>query len=159
MKAASARSLLALLAAAGLAACARSVPAGSPAGSSAPGEKASPSASSRPDPASGICPRETPLDPGPNARAAATAAAEAAVPQRYGRPIDTTGFQVARVYPADLASGYGPVAYGLCGSEVGQRTWVVELSFPKMLPSADLSAGQLFLSRFQDGWKVWFQYH
>ena len=34
-----------------------------------------------------------------------------------------------------------------------------KLSFPKMLPSANLSAGQLFLSRFQDGWKVWFQYH
>ena len=154
IKAASALSLLALLAAAALAACARSMPAGS-----APGEKALPSASSRPDPASGICPKEAPLDPGPDARGAATAAAVTAVPQRYGRPIDTTGFQVARVYPADLASGYGPVAYGLCGSEVGQRTWVVELSFPKMLPSADLSAGQLFLSRFQNGWKVWFQYH
>jgi hypothetical protein len=152
MKAASALFLLAMLAAAALTGCARSMPAGS----SGP---ASPSGSSRPDTASGICPRETPLDPGPGAGAAATSAAEAAVPQRYRRPIDTTGFQVARAYPADLTSGYGPVAYGLCGSEIGQRTWVVELSFPKMLPSADLSAGQLFLSRFQDGWKVWFQYH
>jgi hypothetical protein len=28
-----------------------------------------------------------------------------------------------------------------------------------MGPSVDLSAGQLFLSRFPDGWRVWFQYH
>ena len=106
-----------------------------------------------------VCPLATPLDPGPDARAAATAAAVAEVPKRYPPHIDTTGFQVSNAYLADPSSGFGSIAFGLCGTAIGQRTWVVELFFPKMLPSADLSAGQLFLSRFPDGWKVWFQYH
>jgi hypothetical protein len=105
------------------------------------------------------CPSETPLDPGAGAKDAAIAAAQAAVPQRYPPHIDIGGFQVTDAYPADPSSGYGSIAYGLCGATVGQRTWVVELSFPRMAPSVDLSAGQLFLSRFPDGWKVWFQYH
>jgi hypothetical protein len=105
------------------------------------------------------CPTATVLDPGPDARTAATAAAVAAVPQRYRPHIDTTGFQVTNAYPADPSAGFGAIAYGLCGAAIGQRTWVVELSFPKMAPSVSLSEGQLFLSRFTDGWKVWFQYH
>jgi hypothetical protein len=105
------------------------------------------------------CPTETLLDAGPDARAAATAAAVAAVAQRYPPHVDIAGFQVTNAYPADPSSGYGAIAYGLCGASVGERTWVVELSFPKMAPSVDLAAGQLFLSRFADGWKVWFQYH
>ncbi|MFN2591806.1 MAG: hypothetical protein ABR532_03110 [Candidatus Dormibacteria bacterium] len=107
----------------------------------------------------GHCPTETVLDPGAGARNAAVAAAQAAVPQRYPPHIDITGFRVTDAYPADASSGYGAIAYGLCGAAVGQRTWVVELSFPKMAPSVDLSAGQLFVSRCPDGWKVWFQYH
>jgi len=146
-----------------LAACARAVtPAGAPTGPSP--TAATPSAqgsSSTVVPASpdSRCPTETPLDPGPDAKVSATAAAVAAVPQRYPPRIDTTGFQVTDAYPADPSSGFGAIAYGLCGTAVGQRTWVVELSFPKMAPSVNLSAGQLFLSRFADGWKVWFQYH
>ena len=114
---------------------------------------------SRPAPmVSSPCPAQTPLAPGPYAPPSSVSAAVAAVPQRYGQ-IDTTGFQVDKAYQADPSNGFGAIAFGLCGEVIGSRTWVVELSFPRMLPSADLSAGQLFLSRFPDGWKVWFQYH
>ena len=72
------------------------------------------------------CPSETPLDPGAGARDAAVAAAEAAVPQRYPPHIDVAGFRVTDAYPADPSSGYGSIAYGLCGPIVGpivgQRT-------------------------------------
>ena len=158
---------LALLA---LAACARGYPppgvvtnqgAGAPT-STAEGEPQGgqgPSAAPGPRTPDSHCPSETPLDPGAGARDAAIAAAEAAVPQRYPPHIDVAGFRVTDAYAADPSSGYGSIAYGLCGTTVGQRTWVVELSFPRMAPSVDLSAGQLFLSRFPDGWKVWFQYH
>jgi hypothetical protein len=149
-----------------LAACARGNPpqgVGTNAGADAPTSTAQggPAASSAPGPRTpdSHCPSETPLDPGAGARDAAIAAAEAAVPQRYPPHIDVAGFRVTDAYPADQSSGYGSIAYGLCGAIVGQRTWVVELSFPRMAPSVDLSAGQLFLSRFPDGWKVWFQYH
>jgi len=161
-------SLMALMALAlvALAACARSnrpQGVGTNPGAGAPTSTAQGGAAPSPAPGQhtpgSYCPSETPLDPGAGARDAAIAAAEAAVPQRYPPHVDVAGFQVAKAYPADASSGYGAIAYGLCGATVGQRTWVVELSFPKMAPSADLSAGQLFLSRFPDGWKVWFQYH
>jgi hypothetical protein len=149
-----------------LAACARGNPpqgVGTNPGAAAPTSTAQggPAASSAAGPRTpdSHCPSETPLDPGAGAGNAAMAAAEAAVPQRYPPHIDVAGFRVTDAYPADPSSGYGSIAYGLCGAIVGQRTWVVELSFPKMAPSVDLSAGQLFLSRFPDGWKVWFQYH
>ena len=156
-----------LLSLAALAACARANPpqgvgtttsAGAPAPSGAT-SGATPGSISGPATPDSHCPSQTPLDPGADAKSAATAAAQAAVPQRYPPHIDITGFRVTDAYAADPASGYGSIAYGLCGQVVGQRTWVVELSFPKMAPSVDLSAGQLFLSRFPDGWRVWFQYH
>ena len=161
---------LVALALVALAACARGNPpqsVGTKTGTGAPTSTAQgglqggpgPSAAPGPRTPDSHCPGETPLDPGAGARDAAIAAAEAAVPQRYPPHIDVAGFRVADAYPADPSSGYGTIAYGLCGAIVGQRTWVVELSFPKMAPSVDLSAGQLFLSRFPDGWKVWFQYH
>jgi hypothetical protein len=156
-----------LLSLAALAACARASPpqgvgTNTSTGALAPSgatSGATPGSISGPATPDSHCPSQTPLDPGADAKSAATAAAQAAVPQRYPPHIDITGFRVTDAYAADPASGYGSIAYGLCGQVVGQRTWVVELSFPKMAPSVDLSAGQLFLSRFPDGWKVWFQYH
>jgi hypothetical protein len=167
-----------LLSLTALAACARANPpqgvgtntsTGDPApsahSSQAPAPGSGPTSGSISGPISGPatpdshCPSQTPLDPGADAKTAATAVAEAAVPKRYPPHIDIAGFRVTDAYAADPALGYGAIAYGLCGQVVGQRTWVVELSFPKMAPSVDLSAGQLFLSRFPDGWKVWFQYH
>jgi hypothetical protein len=107
---------------------------------------------------SSLCPSQAPLDPGPDAQTGATAAAVAAVPERYGS-LNTSGFQVTSAAPASPTSGFGAIAFTLCGATVGQRTWVVELSFPAELPSQDLSAGQLFLCRFPNGWAVWYQYH
>jgi hypothetical protein len=163
-----------LLSLAALAGCARGNPAqgvginpeaGGPSAHSAPSAQVSQGVSPtvRPTVRQGSpdsrCPSETPLDPGPDANAAATAAATEAVPQRYPPHIDVTGFRVTDAYAADPSWSYGAIAYGLCGDVVGHRTWVVELSFPKMAPSVNLSAGQLFVSRFPEGWKVWFQYH
>jgi len=51
------------------------------------------------------------------------------------------------------------IALNMCGSVVGGRTWIVELHFPKLEPSASLSQGQAFVSRFRSGWRVWYRYH
>ena len=89
------------------------------------------------------------------------AAASKAVPSLYpGR--DHARYTVTAAYPAasNAGSGFGAIPAGMCGATVGARTWVVELHFPAFdKTSADLAQGQLFLSRFKDGWKVWFQYH
>jgi hypothetical protein len=82
----------------------------------------------------------------------------------------------ARIQAAALAPGFGPAleelsarsayagAYGgivkhQCGTLVFRRTVVVELLFPKMLPSASLSQGVVFVSLFSTGYQVWYVYH
>ena len=42
-----------------------------------------------------------------------------------------------------------------CSNLVRQRTVVVDLLFPKMLPSASLSEGVVLVSLFKTGYKVW----
>jgi len=42
-----------------------------------------------------------------------------------------------------------------CNSRVRNRTVVVDLLFPKMLPSASLSEGVVFVSLFRTGYQVW----
>lgn len=55
-------------------------------------------------------------------------------------------------------SGYGQVAAHFCGRAVANSTWVAQLEFPKYLPSASLSEGQLFITKTRQGWDVWFRY-
>jgi hypothetical protein len=42
-----------------------------------------------------------------------------------------------------------------CGKAIQARTIVVELRFPKELPSASQSQGVVFVSRFKSGYQVW----
>lgn len=42
-----------------------------------------------------------------------------------------------------------------CSDTVRRRTVVVDLLFPKMLPSASLSKGVVLISRFPSGYRVW----
>lgn len=42
-----------------------------------------------------------------------------------------------------------------CNSQARNRTVVIDLLFPKMLPSASLSEGVVFLSLFPTGYQVW----
>ena len=78
----------------------------------------------------------------------------------------------ARIQAPALYKGFGPAVVELawlakfklnvwaaapfnCGSLVRNRTVVVDLLFPKMLPSASLSEGVVFVSRFRTGYRVW----
>jgi hypothetical protein len=123
-----------------------------------------PPASSTADPVSSalnVCPTVLPLVPGPDAAAQAKAAAVKVVPTIYP-PEPTKDFTVTAVYPASTGGpyGYGTIAYGTCGKTIGDRTWVVEVHFPHdPMGSASTGNGQLFLSEFSTGWKVWYRYH
>jgi hypothetical protein len=51
-----------------------------------------------------------------------------------------------------------PVLLGVafqCGKKIQARTIVVELRFPKELPSGSLSEGVVFVSSFKSGYQVW----
>lgn len=79
--------------------------------------------------------------------------------------------QARRQAPA-LYKGFGPAVVELswlaklqlnvwastplnCTSQVRNRTVVVDLLFPRMLPSASLSEGAVLVSRFRTGYRVW----
>lgn len=78
----------------------------------------------------------------------------------------------ARIQAPALYKGFGPAVVELawranfrlnvwaatpfrCSELVRNRTIVVDLLFPKMLPSASLSKGVVFVSRFSTGYQVW----
>jgi hypothetical protein len=51
--------------------------------------------------------------------------------------------------------GRGGEVKSQCGAGTQQRTVVVDLQFPSLSPSASLSQGTVFVSRFGDGYQVW----
>jgi hypothetical protein len=78
----------------------------------------------------------------------------------------------ARIQAPALYKGFGPAVVELawlakfkltvwaaapfnCSQRVRDRTVVVDLLFPKMLPSASLSEGVVFVSLFRTGYQVW----
>jgi hypothetical protein len=82
----------------------------------------------------------------------------------------------ARIQAPALYKGFGPAVVELawlakfklnvwaaapfnCSSRVRIRTVVVDLLFPKMLPSASLSEGVVFVSLFRTGYQVWDKAH
>jgi len=94
--------------------------------------------------------RKLPAD----ALAPATLAALEEAPEIYGE--DTTeGMKATKTARAPFDSERGPQAKEECGKKAWRRTVVVYLHFPAIEPSASLSQGVLFVSRFDDGYKVW----
>jgi hypothetical protein len=102
------------------------------------------------------CPKVVPLEPGRHARERAIAAVRESL--RTG-PEDWRTYEIRSAYRATSGQGFAVVAFPMCGPVVGRRTWVVEIRFPKLEPSASLSQGQAFVSRFRSGWRVWYRYH
>jgi hypothetical protein len=104
----------------------------------------------------GACPKQAKaaLPLSAHATEKAARAALAAAPERY-KGLDVKG---ATVVWSKLAKAAGPrggeVAFQ-CGKTIQARTVVVELRFPKELPSASLSEGVVFVSRFKSGYRVW----
>jgi hypothetical protein len=105
------------------------------------------------------CPVPVPLPFDPRAKANAEATARRALPL-VSKGIVTTGFEITGSNPAasSAAGARGGLVGNTCGQRTQKRTYVVELEFPAMLPSAALSQVTLFVSRFAVGWQVWAEY-
>jgi hypothetical protein len=80
------------------------------------------------------------------------------IPAVYSEPGHDE-YSVQGVEMAARAGEYGKMAATWCGPDVANSTWVVFLCFPKFLPSASASAGQLFVAKTNGGWEVWARYH
>jgi hypothetical protein len=64
-----------------------------------------------------------------------------------------------RGHTGEAASRAGREVSVLCGKKVAARTVVVQMLFPRMLPSASLSESVVFAGRFADGYRVWYVAH
>jgi hypothetical protein len=107
-------------------------------------------------PAFGTCPRGAqPLPPG--ALAPATRAALRQAPRLFGGPdgIDTRDRRATRAALARVAGARGRQVRRQCGRRAHARTVVVDLEFPRMLPSASLSQGTVFVARIEQDYRVW----
>lgn len=113
-----------------------------------------------PSAASRNCPKGTPLPFPSGAKQAAIAAVEASIPTIY-KNVDTRGYRITGAWPAASRPNdpLSEMPGSLCGQLLAERTYIVTLFFPAMLPSADLSQGQDFVADFTSGWRVWFVYH
>lgn len=100
---------------------------------------------------SGRCPKDAlPLPADAVARAADQARIEAPfLYPRHGPAV------VVSSAMAPYAGVRGSEVKRQCGSQAFRRTVVVELLFPKELPSASLSQGTVFASLFATGYRVW----
>ncbi len=81
-------------------------------------------------------------------------AALAAAPKRY-KDLNVKEATVVSSKVATAAGARGGEVAFQCGKTIQARTIVVELRFPKELPSASLSEGVVFVSRFKSGYQVW----
>jgi hypothetical protein len=106
--------------------------------------------------AGSACPQEARPLPA-DALAGATRAALREAPSLYGGPrgIDTRGRRATRAALAQVAGARGGQVRRECGRRVQRRTVVVDLEFPRMLPSASLSQGTVFISRLGRRYQVW----
>ena len=110
------------------------------------------SGSARPLP-TGRCPAAVlGLPPDGVIGAARRALAEAA---RDYPGLRTAGAEVMAADRAGFAGVRGSEVGRQCGASVHDRTVVVQMLFPRMLPSASLSEAVVAVSRFASGYRVW----
>jgi hypothetical protein len=69
--------------------------------------------------------------------------------------LRTAGAEVVAADRAGFAGTRGSEVARRCGVRVADRTVVVQLLLPRMLPSASLSEAVLAVSRFARGYRVW----
>jgi hypothetical protein len=73
--------------------------------------------------------------------------------------INTRGAEVMAADRSAFAGVRGREVSNLCGKKVAARTVVVQMLFPRMLPSASLSESVVFAGRFAHGYRVWHVAH
>jgi len=104
-----------------------------------------------------VCPADIrPLPPAGVQRAADAALADAA---RLYPGLNTRGAEVMAADRSAFAAVRGSEVTRMCGKKVAARTVVVQVLFPRMLPSASLSEAVVFVGTFAHGYHVWYVAH
>jgi hypothetical protein len=104
-------------------------------------------------PSGSSCPHKALILPADGvARAAAAALAELQDAGSSRKPSDVVIESAAR---STFAGDRGGEVRHQCGRSVAARTVVVQALYPRLLPSASLSEGVVFVSRFRHGFRIW----
>lgn len=112
-----------------------------------------------PQASQGHCPKPTPQALPGDAIAGATRAALAQARLVY-KGANVKGMRATTATLARFSDpGRGAYARVTCGRRVENRTVVVGLEFPAMIPSASLSQGVVLVSRFSGRYRVWAVLH
>lgn len=77
---------------------------------------------------------------------------------QFGGPYQIQNVYKATPPPSPEAQPHAAIPYTQCDPGVGADTIIVEVYLPKALPSASLSQLAFFVSRFREGWRIWFIY-
>jgi hypothetical protein len=85
--------------------------------------------------------------------------ARRSAPRIYGRLGAGARIVAATVASAGNTGPRGTQVRRECGRRIAARTIIVDLSFPRGLPSASLSQGTVFVSRLPTGYAVWERAH
>jgi hypothetical protein len=102
---------------------------------------------------SSVCPRHAQVLPG-DAIAGATEMALSRASAVYAG-LDTRGAVATGAARSAYAGVRGAQVVRECGDRIGNRTVVVEMLFPRMLPSASLSESTVFVDREGGRYRVW----
>ena len=100
-----------------------------------------------------LCPRGAQVLPG-DAVAGATEVSLARAAALYP-VLDTRGAIAVSAARSSAAGPRGVEVVRQCGRRAAERTVMVELLFPRMLPSASLSESTLFVARARGAYRVW----
>ena len=107
----------------------------------------------RPQARAAICPRHPQALPG-DAIAGATEIVLSRAAALYPG-LDTRGAVATSAARSAYAGVRGAQVVRECGARVGNRTVVVQMLFPRMLPSASLSESTVFVDRESGLYRVW----
>lgn len=59
----------------------------------------------------------------------------------------------------NIKQTYFQMAKTFCSEAVAERSWIIRLRFPKLLPSTSLSEGVIFLAKHKEkSWIAWYRY-
>jgi len=86
-------------------------------------------------------------------------ALETIIPSRYPKKEYREWKVEEALMLAESKTAYAQMAELLCGKQIAEHSWVIRLRFPKLLPSASLSEGVIFVTKHQEkGWIAWYKY-
>ncbi|WP_084544150.1 hypothetical protein [Paenisporosarcina indica] len=81
--------------------------------------------------------------------------------ENYKEWIVTTVMPLPKTVDDTTVDVYYEIAKNLCGKEVANKSWLIQIDFPKWDDvSASNSEGQIFVAKNKEtGWYVWYRYH